>query len=115
MIAIPASHVAGGHVSHSCAKTGDRELLALLFTGADESKAVSVPLKAGHAMVHHCLTVHQTQPNWSDRDRRAIVIHYMPVGTENSEGMLLERQSIVERAQPVFKWQCWFSVEETFC
>ena len=88
MIVIPASHV-DGQVSHSRAKTGDRELPALLFTDANESKAVSVPLKAGHAMVHHCLTVHQTQPNWSDRDRRAIVIHYMPVGTENSEGMII--------------------------
>jgi len=88
MIVIPASHV-DEQVSHSRAKTGDRELPALLFTDADESKAVSIPLKAGHAMVHHCLTVHQTQPNRSDRNRRAIVIHYMPVGTENGEGMII--------------------------
>ena len=89
MNVIPASHVAG-HVSHSRAKTGDRELPALLSIDAAENKAVSVPLKAGHAMVHHCLTAHQTRPNRSDRDRRAIVIHYMPVGTENGEGVLLK-------------------------
>jgi len=99
MIVIPASHV-DGQVSHSRAKTGDRELPALLFTDANESKAVSVPLKAGHAMVHHCLTVHQTQPNWSDRDRRAIVIHYMPVGTENSEGMLLKDNLLLRGHDP---------------
>ena len=99
MNVIPASHVAG-HVSHSRAKTGDGELPALLFLDVAESKAVSVPLKAGHAMVHHCLTAHQTQPNWSDHDRRAIVIHYMPVGPENGAGVLLKDNLLLRGHHP---------------
>ncbi|MBP97881.1 hypothetical protein CMK18_18165 [Candidatus Poribacteria bacterium] len=53
-------------------------------------QSVSIPLKAGYAMVHYCLTLHQTNPNRSDQDRRAMVIHYMPVGTKSNEGVPLK-------------------------
>ncbi len=90
MNVIPGSHVSGV-VEHSRAKTGDGNTSAILMTSqVDDSKAVSIPLAAGHAMVHHCLMFHTTLPNNSNRDRRAMVIHYMPVGTRNGEGELLE-------------------------
>jgi ectoine hydroxylase-related dioxygenase (phytanoyl-CoA dioxygenase family) len=90
MNVIPGSHVSEKH-EHSKAKTGDGlTSQVLLTTHVDESKAVPIPLAAGHAMVHHCLTLHATRPNLSTRDRRAMVIHYMPVGTRDSEGVLLK-------------------------
>ena len=90
MNVIPGSHVSGV-VEHSRAKTGDGNTSAILQTSqVDDSKAVSIPLSAGHAMVHHCLMFHTTLPNYSSRDRRAMVIHYMPVGTRNGESELLE-------------------------
>ena len=92
MNVIPGSH-ASGALEHSRAKTGDGNTSAILMTSqVDEGKAVSIPLTAGHAMVHHCLTFHTTQPNYSSRDRRAMVIHYMPVGTRNGVGELLEEE-----------------------
>ena len=89
MNVIPGSHVSGA-LEHSRAKTGDGNTSAILMTSqVDDSKAVPIPLSAGHAMVHHCLTFHTTRPNYSSRDRRAMVIHYMPVGIRNGEGELL--------------------------
>ena len=88
MNVIPKSHV-GGRLDHSRAKSEGKELPALLTTNIDNNQAVPVPLLAGHGMVHHCLTLHQTNPNNSSRDRRAMVIHYMPVGTQNSKGEIL--------------------------
>ncbi len=92
MNVIPGSH-ARGALEHSRAKTGDGNTSAILMTSqVDDSKAVPIPLTAGHAMVHHCLMFHTTRPNYSNRDRRAMVIHYMPVGTRNGEGELLEEE-----------------------
>ncbi len=90
MNVIPGSHVSGA-LEHSRAMTGDGNTSAILMTSqVDDSKAVSIPLAAGYAMVHHCLMFHTTRPNYSNRDRRATVIHYMPVGTRNGEGELLK-------------------------
>ena len=88
MNVIPKSYTEGG-LDHTRAKSEEKELPALLMANIDDSQAVPVPLLAGHGMVHHCLTLHQTNPNNSSRDRRAIVIHYMPVGTQNSKGEIL--------------------------
>lgn len=88
MNVIPKSYAEGG-LEHTQAKSEGKELPALLMTNIDDNHAVSVPLLAGHGMVHHCLTLHQTNPNNSSRDRRAMVIHYMPVGTQNSKGEIL--------------------------
>jgi len=89
MNVIPGSHVSGT-LEHSRAKAGDGNTSAILMTSqVDDSKAVPISLSMGYAMVHHCLTFHTTQPNYSRRDRRAMVIHYMPVGTRNGEGELL--------------------------
>jgi hypothetical protein len=33
-------------------------------------------------MFHHCQTLHHTNPNATPRQRRAFVIHFMPIGTK---------------------------------
>ena len=75
-------------------------LPALLSVDVNEDYGISVPLKSGFGMVHHCLTLHQTNPNGSDRDRRAIVIHYMPVGTKNGEGEILKHNLLLSGNNP---------------
>ena len=52
----------------------------------DESKVVVVDLKAGECMFHHCQTLHYTQPNATEHQRRAFIIHFMVPGTRNSSG-----------------------------
>jgi len=37
-----------------------------------------VPLKAGEVSFHHCLTIHGSGPNSTDRPRRSLVLHLMP-------------------------------------
>ena len=45
------------------------------------SKAVVIDLHAGGCMFHHCQTLHHTAPNQTDRQRRALAIHFMTPGT----------------------------------
>ena len=94
MNVIPGSH-RKEPAAHERAMTERGKLPALLTAKADTESAVAVPVKAGHAMVHHCLTLHQTNPNTSARERRAMVIHYMPTGTRSREGGLLVEQPVV--------------------
>lgn len=44
-------------------------------------RAAPVRLKAGECMFHHCLNYHMTPENWTDRQRRAFIMIYMPDGT----------------------------------
>lgn len=88
MNVIPGSHLEG-LTSHGRAKSEKGELAALLEVDVDVDRAVAVPVKAGHAMLHHCMTLHQTNPNRSERDRRAMVIHYMSSGTQNRDGVVM--------------------------
>jgi ectoine hydroxylase-related dioxygenase (phytanoyl-CoA dioxygenase family) len=44
-------------------------------------RAVPVELKAGECMFHHCLNYHMTPQNVTDRQRRALILIYMPDGT----------------------------------
>ena len=99
MNVIPGSHLEG-LTSHGRAKSEKGELPALLEVDVDVTRAVAVPVKAGHAMVHHCMTLHQTNPNRSARDRRAMVIHYMPYGTRNREGnVMAERLMLLSKGK----------------
>lgn len=99
MNVIPGSHLEG-LVSHGRAETERGEVPALLQVAADAGRAVPVPVAAGHAMVHHCLTLHQTEPNRSPRDRRAMVIHYMPAGTRNSQGEVMREKPLLRGSLP---------------
>jgi phytanoyl-CoA hydroxylase len=82
---IPGSHLKP--IWHETAESTD----ALLDTGAhvDESQAVTVDLPAGGIMFHHCQTLHYTQPNMTDRQRRAFAIHFMPPGTRHGDGKVI--------------------------
>ena len=74
--------------SHLCpARHSESERAAALFNiedQVDSSKAVVVDLPAGGAMIHHCQTMHYTQPNTTDRQRRAFAMHFMPAGTKQN-------------------------------
>ncbi len=89
MNVIPGSYLEG-LAAHGRAESEKGKLPALLQVDADVDRAVPVPVEAGCAMVHHCMTLHQTNPNRSSRDRRAMVIHYMPSGTRNSNGKVMK-------------------------
>ncbi len=89
MNVIPGSHLESAP-NHDRAVSEKGKLPALLQANVDENRAAPVPLKAGYAMVHHCLMLHQTNPNRSQRRRRAMVIHYMPSGTRNGKGEVMD-------------------------
>jgi ectoine hydroxylase-related dioxygenase (phytanoyl-CoA dioxygenase family) len=42
----------------------------------DESRAVPVPMKAGECLFFHGWTLHQSNGNFSDRDRRILFFRY---------------------------------------
>jgi hypothetical protein len=39
--------------------------------------------------------LHQTNPNRSHRGRRAMVIHYMPTGTRNGKGEVMDDRLVL--------------------
>lgn len=49
-----------------------------LVTEPDPQKHPFFPavMKAGDAVIHHCLTVHRSSPNTTDRNRRGLVLNY---------------------------------------
>lgn len=47
------------------------------MTGADEDRAVALPLQAGQVMFHHGATPHRTLANTTTTHRRAMAIHFM--------------------------------------
>ena len=99
MNVIPGSHLESA-IGHERAQSEKGNLPALLEADVDERRAVAVPVKAGFGMVHHCLMLHHTRPNTSPRDRRAMVIHYMPTGTRNAKGEVM-RDHLVLRGKAV--------------
>ena len=76
---LPGSHL--HPVSHERSQTTS----ALLDSSSavDESKKVVVDLPAGGVAIHHCQTLHYTEPNTTDRQRRAFAIHFMTPGTRS--------------------------------
>jgi phytanoyl-CoA hydroxylase len=94
MWVIPGSHRAG-EVGHQRAG----QYVAQLKANADETLAVSVPLRAGSAMIHHCRTLHMTKPNHTPRQRRAWVMHYMPADTKQNGEYVAQRPLL--RGQPL--------------
>ena len=76
---IPGSHLRP--MLHDQASGSD----VLLDMGklVDDSKAVVADLPAGGITLHHCQTLHRTAPNRTDRQRRALAIHFMTPGTKS--------------------------------
>lgn len=99
MNVIPGSYLEG-LASHGRAESEKGKLPALLQVNADVDRAVPVPVKAGCVMVHHCMTLHQTNPNRSPRDRRALAIHYMPSGTQNRDGEVMKDNPLLRGELP---------------
>jgi hypothetical protein len=54
----------------------DPRLHGLEACGADAGQAVSCPLPAGGATVHHCRTLHHAGPNLTDAPRRAYALGF---------------------------------------
>ena len=77
---IPGSHLRP--MIHDQAQGSD----VLLDMGklVDDSKAVVGDLPAGGITLHHCQTLHRTAPNTTDRQRRALAIHFMTPGTKSA-------------------------------
>ena len=74
----PGSHLKP--VSHAKVE-GSALLESDVESGGDDITVV--PLPAGGAAIHHCQTLHHTDPNTTDRQRRAFAIHYMVPGTRS--------------------------------
>lgn len=82
MQVIPGSHLKP--VRHDLSTETDA--LLAIDGKIDTSRAVPVELPAGGCMFHHCQTLHYTQPNATERQRRAFVLHFMTPGTVSGEG-----------------------------
>jgi ectoine hydroxylase-related dioxygenase (phytanoyl-CoA dioxygenase family) len=78
---VPGSHKWGPHKGGTIGTNPDdfspQPDLSLLPPDVDVTP-VPMPVKKGHAGLHHCLTWHGSPPNRSDRGRPAIAVHYMP-------------------------------------
>ena len=77
MQVIPGSHLKPVWHDHATSTNALLDVEKLI----DKSKAVVNELPAGGCMFHHCQTLHYTAPNVTDRQRRAFIIHFMPIGT----------------------------------
>jgi hypothetical protein len=67
-------------------KTEDMESIKSVLTAEqlDQFKPVPIQLKAGECSFHHCLTLHGSYPNRSDRPRRSVVLNYMRPDTKSA-------------------------------
>jgi ectoine hydroxylase-related dioxygenase (phytanoyl-CoA dioxygenase family) len=81
MQVIPGSHLRP--VWHERYEEVDAPTLSEI-KGVDASQADVIELPAGGCMFHHCQTLHYTEPNTTERHRRAFAIHYMVPGTVNA-------------------------------
>lgn len=70
---IPSSNLEGQRRHEQAAKDGT---YSELRTEADESKAILMPMKAGECLFFSCWTLHKSEPNRSDRDRRILFMRY---------------------------------------
>ena len=95
MQVIPGSHLKPAR--HTARQDGSA--LLNTDTGGREASAVVIDLPAGGCMFHHCQTLHYTQPNSTDRQRRAFAIHFMTPGTRRLDGALLS----VDFAHPMLR------------
>ena len=77
---MPGSHLRP--MVHDQAQGSD--VLLDMGKSVDDSKAVVGDLPAGGITLHHCQTLHRTAPNTTDRQRRALAIHFMTPGTRTA-------------------------------
>ena len=77
---LPRSHLIP--VAHERSES-QKDTLFDISDQLDDSNSVTVDLPAGGVNFHHCQTMHYTAPNTTDRQRRALAIHFMPPGTRS--------------------------------
>lgn len=68
----------------------DSGKMKLQSLAIDESQLRPFPMPAGHALMHHCKTVHGAYANNSGRDRFAFAIHYMQSGIKRRDGFAFD-------------------------
>ncbi|HLT94893.1 MAG TPA: phytanoyl-CoA dioxygenase family protein [Membranihabitans sp.] len=74
---IPGSHKEGQVVVNPMSEKKKRQQDVSISLEVDESKAISVPMKAGETLIFHCWTLHQSRGNFSEtRDRRILFMRY---------------------------------------
>lgn len=74
----------------------------LLESSPGEAEPVVIELPAGGCMFHHCLTLHATEPNTTEQQRRAFAIHFMSPGTRDRSGAMMH----VDFHRPLLR-ACW--------
>ena len=73
---IPGSSKEGQRKHEQQQKAVDVNYKAELRTQVDESSAIPVPMKAGECLFFNCWTLHKSDRNLSDRDRRILFLRY---------------------------------------
>lgn len=76
---LPGTHFQAQEHDHANAS----DTLLDLGDRVGDAKAVVADLPAGGIAIHHCQVLHHTAPNTTDRQRRALAIHYMTPGTRS--------------------------------
>lgn len=73
---IPGSNKEGQRKHEQRQNAVDPKYKMELKTEVDESKAVPMPMKAGDCLFFSCWTVHKSEGNLSNRDRRILFLRY---------------------------------------
>jgi ectoine hydroxylase-related dioxygenase (phytanoyl-CoA dioxygenase family) len=79
-------------------KTEDMESIKSVLSEEQKAQFKPTPifLKAGECSFHHCLTLHGSYPNKSDRARRSVVLNFMKPETKSASD-----QPLMPGAAPV--------------
>ena len=73
---IPGSNRDGQQKHEQRQKAADSAYKGEIGVQADESNAIPVPMKAGECLFFNCWTLHKSEGNFSDRDRRILFLRY---------------------------------------
>lgn len=72
---VPGSHTSGIRPHEPSKAFGFSQKISD-FSSADEQAEVAVPIEPGDLIAHHCMTIHRTEDNLSDRSRRGLGLVY---------------------------------------
>jgi hypothetical protein len=73
---IPGSNREGQASHERKQQASDSNYKGELETRVDESQAIPIPMKAGECLFFNCWTLHKSEGNFSDRDRRILFLRY---------------------------------------
>lgn len=73
---IPGSHLKGQISVGDAGSAEAKKAMKEIRVEADESRAVPVPMKAGECLIFGPWTLHKSDGNFSDRDRRILFLRY---------------------------------------